>query len=99
MRSGLGRGRVFGVLAILAMAGAVDVQAGSDLDVFIAGQSVQPNVLILFDNSGSMADGIPYDPSFTYSGSSVPTTVYDRCKTFNPSPGCTCSSARTRRRR
>ncbi len=36
-------------------------RAGSDLDVFIAGQSVQPNVLILFDNSGSMADGIPYD--------------------------------------
>ncbi|MCC6847629.1 MAG: hypothetical protein IT294_03940 [Deltaproteobacteria bacterium] len=67
---------------------AADVRAGSDLDVFIAGQSVQPNVLILFDNSGSMNDGVPYDPGVTYTGSYTATTVYDRCSSYNAN--CTC---------
>ncbi len=40
--------------------------------------SVKPNVLIIFDTSGSMADEIPvaYDPSTTYSGSYVSGRVY-----------------------
>ncbi len=68
-------------------------RAGSDLDVFIAGQSVQPNVLILFDNSGSMADGIPYDAGVVYDGSYTPTTVYDRCRTYNSN--CSCRTTQT----
>ena len=88
--------RTIGSLSALVVASlvvAVGVQAGSDLDVFIAGQSVQPNVLILFDNSGSMADGIPYDAGFVYAGTSDPPTVYDRCKVFNSN--CTCKTTQT----
>jgi type IV pilus assembly protein PilY1 len=85
-------GSLFALVAASLVA-AAGVQAGSDLDVFIAGQSVQPNVLILFDNSGSMADGIPYDSGFTYTGTATPTTVYNRCKVFNTN--CTCKTTQT----
>jgi len=80
-------------LVVASLLTALGVQAGSDLDVFIAGQSVQPNVLILFDNSGSMADGIPYDAGFVYTGTATPATIYDRCKTFNTN--CTCKTTQT----
>ncbi len=80
-------------LLVTALLTTPCVHAGSDLDVFIAGQSVQPNVLILFDNSGSMADGVPYDPGTVYDGSSTPTTIYDRCKVFNSN--CTCKTTQS----
>ncbi len=80
-------------MLVACLAAAPLARAGSDLDVFIAGQSVQPNVLILFDNSGSMADGIPYDPGTTYTGTFTPGTIYDRCKTFNSN--CTCKTTQT----
>lgn len=70
-------------------------RAGSDLDVFIAGQSVQPNVFLIFDNSGSMNSGIPYDHEEEYAGSSNKDTIYDRCKVFNSAPGCTCRTTQT----
>lgn len=82
---------VLGLAAVLLT--AASTRAGSDLDVFIAGQSVQPNVLILFDNSGSMSDGIPYDPGTTYAGSYAAATIYDRCKVFNAN--CTCKTTQT----
>ncbi len=84
----------FATALVLALA-ALPAFAGSDLDVFLAGQSVQPNVMILFDNSGSMADGIPYDAGVTYTGSLTPATIYDRCQTFNASPNCTCKKTQT----
>jgi type IV pilus assembly protein PilY1 len=62
--------------------------AGTDLDVFVSGLSVQPNVMILFDNSGSMNSGTPYDTTTTYDGPYVTTTIYNRCRTFNAD--CTC---------
>ncbi len=71
---------------ILATAGTS--RAGSDLDVFVAGNTVQPNVMIQFDNSGSMNDGVAYDHNITYAGPFSATTVYDRCQTFNTN--CTC---------
>jgi type IV pilus assembly protein PilY1 len=81
------------VLVLAFLLTAPFARAGSDLDVFLAGQSVQPNVLLLFDNSGSMSDGIPYDGSVTYTGTYTATTVYDRCKTFNSN--CTCRTTQT----
>lgn len=87
------RTTVLAVLLATLLLCAATARAGSDLDVFIAGQSVQPNVLILFDNSGSMADGIPYDASFTYTGSATSATIYDRCKVFNSN--CTCKTTQT----
>ncbi len=85
--------RIAAALGAALLTMATFARAGSDLDVFIAGQSVQPNVLILFDNSGSMADGIPYDPGFAYPGPSTTATIYDRCKTFNSN--CTCKTTQT----
>ena len=80
-------------LVLAALLTGPPARAGSDLDVFIAGQSVQPNVLILFDNSGSMADGIPYDSAFVYDGTATPATIYDRRKVFNTN--CTCKTTQT----
>jgi type IV pilus assembly protein PilY1 len=87
--------RTFLVAATLTLVlASAPALAGSDLDVFIAGQAVQPNVMILFDNSGSMSAAPPYDPTLTYTGTYNPTTIYDRCKTFN-SGSCTCKTTQT----
>ena len=87
------RARVTALLTFALACMASPALGGSDLDVFIAGSNVQPNVLIQFDNSGSMNDGLPYDPATTYSGPSSPTTIYDRCQTFNTN--CTCKKTQT----
>jgi type IV pilus assembly protein PilY1 len=52
-----------------------------DTDIFSGGViSVPPNVMIIFDTSGSMAHNIPtsgpYDPAVTYSGSHHSTYIY-----------------------
>ena len=50
-----------------------------DSDIF--GRNIQPNVMILFDSSGSMNNQIvsqPYDPSTTYPGNRTFTRVYRR---------------------
>jgi type IV pilus assembly protein PilY1 len=88
--------RRFAVLLLAATAlaaGARSAAAGTDLDVFIAGTAVQPNVLIIFDNSGSMNENLPYDPAVTYPGSYATGTVYSRCRTFNAN--CTCNRTQT----
>ncbi len=71
---------------------AAPVSAGSDLDVFTAGASVQPNVLIIFDNSGSMNDPIPYQAGTTYTPATFTSgTTYSRCRNWNSQ--CECTSA------
>ncbi|MBN2538920.1 MAG: hypothetical protein JXB09_02590 [Deltaproteobacteria bacterium] len=46
--------------------------------------SIQPNVLIIFDNSGSMGTvdvgGEPYDPAITYTGSYITNRVYQKIR-------------------
>jgi len=53
-----------------------------DTDIYMAsGEGVQPNILIIFDNSGSMNDEIPtrqYDKTVTYPGSALRDKVYRR---------------------
>ncbi len=55
---------------------------GDDIQIYTdGGAGVQPNVLIIFDNSGSMNDPIPsavYDPAVTYSGTHETEKVYYR---------------------
>jgi type IV pilus assembly protein PilY1 len=82
-------------LVLVLVASARPAHAGTDLDVFAAGLSVQPNVLIQFDNSGSMNSAPDYDAGTSYSGTYDPSTIYDRCKTFNTAPGCTCKVTQT----
>ncbi len=81
--------------AVLLSLAARPALAGTDLDVFAAGLSVQPNVMIEFDNSGSMNSAPPYDSETTYTGTYDTPTIYDRCKTFNSAPGCTCKVTQT----
>jgi type IV pilus assembly protein PilY1 len=55
-----------------------------DIDIYQAGStvSVPPNVLVIFDTSGSMSTddvpGEPYEPATTYSGSYTTNAVYQR---------------------
>ncbi|NIQ39360.1 MAG: hypothetical protein GTN81_12310, partial [Proteobacteria bacterium] len=55
-----------------------------DIDIYTnSGGGVQPNVLIIFDNSGSMNDQIPsatFDPATTYPGSYDSGKVYHRSR-------------------
>jgi type IV pilus assembly protein PilY1 len=67
-----------------------------DTDIF-TGAKVDPNVLIVFDNSGSMGN-IAYNgyPAAEYPGAYVPGVVYSRCRSKNGVAGgsvrsdCTC---------
>jgi type IV pilus assembly protein PilY1 len=81
------------IAAVLLSLVARPALAGTDLDVFISGLAVQPNVMIEFDNSGSMNSAPPYDPETTYTGTYNPSTIYDRCTTFSSS--CSCSRTQT----
>jgi len=49
---------------------------GNDTDIYAAGATLKPMVMILIDNSGSMDEGLPYDSGSTYAGSYNPSTVY-----------------------
>jgi type IV pilus assembly protein PilY1 len=57
------------------------VSFARDTDIYMAsGEGVEPNILIIFDNSGSMGDVmvyVPYDPSITYAALVVPTVNRD----------------------
>ena len=86
-------GAAAAAMVFVLVCSAVPVRAGSDLDVFIAGTSVEPNVLIIFDNSGSMNANLPYDPALIYAGSYDPVTVYSRCRRFRSD--CSCRRTRT----
>lgn len=57
-------------LLLPAMASAAPDQYLGDLAIYGASGSVQPNVLLIIDNSGSMQDKVPgeaYDPNTNYS--------------------------------
>src|SRR5687767_701039 len=69
----------------LTLLGASAAHA-DDTEIFMSQANtlgVQPNILLIFDTSGSMADPIdldkaPYDPQLTYSGSCAANSLYWR---------------------
>ena len=69
------------IILMLILGGAGFVQA-DDTEIYgtVTSVSLKPNVLIIFDSSGSMdtedVPGDPYDPVTTYTGSSVRDAVY-----------------------
>ncbi|MDD3083021.1 MAG: hypothetical protein PHW17_12465, partial [Desulfobacterales bacterium] len=83
--------RIISLLSVvLWLAGAAGAVLADDIDIYgTTTVSVQPNVLIIFDNSGSMSTedvgGEFYDPDTTYdttyTGSKLTNAVYQR--TFN----------------
>ena len=69
---------------LLAACCLVTLAHADDTEIYgtITSATVEPNVLIIFDTSGSMATadvpGDPYDPAETYVGTYAPVTVYVR---------------------
>jgi type IV pilus assembly protein PilY1 len=63
------------------------VSFARDTDIYMAsGEGVEPNILIIFDNSGSMNDALyyrSYDPSVTYDPLEVPTANRDTVYKYN----------------
>lgn len=88
------------VVVALTLALATPARA-LDTDIF-TGTQVEPNVLIIVDNSGSMGQQA-YNtyPNTIYTGSYNPGTVYTRCRDRNGIRGgdvnsdCTCRNAQT----
>jgi type IV pilus assembly protein PilY1 len=94
------------LLSIFLLLGIYQINSSfaHDTDLYMAsGQGVAPNILIIFDNSGSMNDDVQtgfYDPNVTYPGSSVPTQVYYKSGSnwlffANSISDVACASART----
>ena len=72
----------FGILVLCFCLISATTTGAEDLDVYGAGSiEVKPNVLIIFDNSGSMAERdvapSPYDRTKTYTGSYTPSKIYE----------------------
>ena len=96
------------ILLILCLLSAMPCFA-HDTDLYMSsGEGVEPNILIIFDNSGSMNDEVQayfYDPGVTYDPLAVPpanaNTVYYRTRwgswaVFKTTiAGVPCAAART----
>ena len=87
------------VVGVLCMVGAP--ARALDTDIF-TGTQVDPNVLIVFDNSGSMGlQAYNTYPNTIYAGSRVPGTIYSRCSNKNGVSGgdvnsnCTCRNVQS----
>ncbi|MBM4265282.1 MAG: hypothetical protein FJ144_01500 [Deltaproteobacteria bacterium] len=85
-------------IALVLVAG---VASALDTDIF-TGTQVPPNVLIVFDNSGSMGvQAYNTYPNTIYAGSWDPGTVYTRCSNKsgvsggNVNSNCSCKSVQT----
>jgi type IV pilus assembly protein PilY1 len=93
--------RVVLVSLLVVLASSVPVAQALDTDIF-TGPQIDPNVLIIFDNSGSMGN-VAYNvyPTTVYTGSYVPGTLYTRCRNKNGVSGgnvkadCTCGKTQT----
>ena len=70
-------------ILLVILAAAASLRA-DDTEIYgvVSTPSIPPNVLIIFDTSGSMATedvpGDPYEPATTYSGSYTTSAVYQR---------------------
>lgn len=66
------------------------VARADDTDIYSAGASMKPMVMIIMDNSGSMADAVPYDDTTAYAGTYARNTVYQyTCTATNKKGQCT----------
>jgi type IV pilus assembly protein PilY1 len=68
---------VFFIAAFFLAMAITSICLADDIDMY-SSSNVKPNVLIIFDNSGSMAYEVPYDDGTIYTGSYVtaPITIY-----------------------
>src|SRR5581483_10862850 len=90
-------------LAVLLLASLIAPRAARALDTDIfTGTGVNPNVIIIFDNSGSMgSQAYNTYPNTIYSGSFDQGTIYSRCKNKNGIAGgdvnsnCTCRNTQS----
>ena len=73
---------VFIILVLILSAPAAPRADDTEIYGTVTSTSLDPNILIIFDSSGSMetqdVPGDPYDPLITYAGSYTAETVYLR---------------------
>ncbi len=86
------------ILPVVVVLASAWPASGLDTDIF-TGTQVSPNVLVIFDNSGSMGlQAYNTYPNTIYTGGFAPGTVYTRCRDRNGiSGGYVTSSCRCRR--
>lgn len=90
------------LIVALGLLGLLALPASAlDTDIF-TGTQVDPNVLIVFDNSGSMGlQAYNTYPNTIYTGSRTPGTIYTRCSNKSGVSGndvnanCTCKNVQT----
>ncbi len=69
--------RILSVPVTLAqIVAAPGIAAADDTEIYSAGATMKPMVMIIMDNSGSMDDGLPYDNATTYAGTYANATRY-----------------------
>jgi len=81
------------LLAGAAVLGSSRSAPALETDILFSGNQVKPNVLLLFDNSGSMNNKPTYDPDSTYPGPYSRNTVYHRCSQYYAN--CSCRRTQT----
>ena len=76
-------------VTIAHIAGAPGIAAADDTEIYSAGATMKPMVMIIMDNSGSMDDAVPYDDATTYAGTYASATRYEyRCVARNKKNQC-----------
>ncbi|NIQ39325.1 MAG: hypothetical protein GTN81_12135, partial [Proteobacteria bacterium] len=79
--AGGGRRRILFGLLILFSLSLTTSSFAEDIDIYTTSSGVEPNILVIFDNSSSMNDPLPsatYDPATNYPGTYITGTVYHR---------------------
>jgi type IV pilus assembly protein PilY1 len=51
---------------VVTIGGMASLSHADDVDIYDLAHGVRPNILFVFDNSGSMSEGIPYDDTDVY---------------------------------
>jgi len=72
--------------------GAPGIARADDTEIYSAGATMKPMVMIIMDNSGSMDNPVPYDNVTAYAGTYTKDTVYQyTCTARNKKGQCTAT--------
>ncbi|ABB31209.1 type IV pilus assembly protein PilY1 [Geobacter metallireducens GS-15] len=79
-------------VTIAHLAAAPGIARADDTEIYSAGATMKPMVMIIMDNSGSMGDPVPYDNATAYAGTYTKDTVYQyTCTARNKKGQCTAT--------
>lgn len=76
-------------VTIAHIAAAPGIATADDTEIYSAGATMKPMVMIIMDNSGSMEDAVPYDNVTTYAGTYANAIRYEyKCVKKNKKNQC-----------